>query len=241
MARKEFDWPIPLTTKYYHSWLLEIMEEIWDFDLSAFTMLGEAGAGKSPLGRSVLMAQVRHNKARFNLSGQPCIRSTPEIVFLRGEQGSVLMGDFLGDTSLHMLPMKLLKAFLDVGLYESMCWARWGATKWVQNEPRAVADNTYDDGVSEEPAYANTVSFETFFKLTRPSIVESATLAHMDAVFKRTCILLNTKTHVYYRKAGINTEAVPRVWEIISPRRANVYMVFTRVEPRRSQMTSSRR
>ena len=190
------------------------MEEIWDFDLSAFTMLGEAGAGKSPLGRSVLMAQVRRNKARFNLSGQPCIRSTPEIDFLRGEQGSVLMGDFLDDTSLHMLPMKLLKAFLDVGLYESMCWARWGATKWVQNEPRAVADNTYDDGVSEEPAYANTVSFETFFKLMRPSIVESATLAHMDAVFKRTCILLNTKTHVYYRKAGINTEAVPRVWEI---------------------------
>ena len=216
LARKEFDWPIPLTTKYYHSWLLEIMEEIWDFDLSAFTMLGEAGAGKSPLGRSVLMAQVRHNKARFNLSGQPCIRSTPEIDFLRGEQGSVLMGDFLDDTSLHMLPMKLLKAFLDVGLYESMCWARWGATKWVQNEPRAVADNTYDDGVSEEPAYANTVSFETFFKLMRPSIVESATLAHMDAVFKRTCILLNTKTHVYYRKAGINTEAVPRVWEIIA-------------------------
>ena len=76
LARKEFDWPIPLTTKYYHSWLLEIMEEIWDLDLSAFTMLGEAGAGKSPLGRSVLMAQVRHNKARFNLSGQPCIRST---------------------------------------------------------------------------------------------------------------------------------------------------------------------
>ena len=73
---------------------------------------------------------------------------------------------------------------------------------------------TYDDGVSEEPACANTVSFETFFKLMRPSIVESATLAHMDAVFKRTCILLNTKTHVYYRKAGINTEAVPRVWEI---------------------------
>ncbi|CAJ1401529.1 unnamed protein product [Effrenium voratum] len=202
LARKEFDWPIPLTTKYYHSWLLEIMEEIWDLDLSAFTMLGEAGAGKSPLGRSVLMAQVRRNKARFNLSGQPCIRSTPEIDFLRGEQGSVLMGDFLDDTSLHMLPMKLLKAF-----YESMCWARWGATKWVQNEPRAVADNTYDDGVSEEPAYANTVSFETFFKLMRPSIVESATLAHMDAVFKRTCILLNTKTHVYYRKAGINTEA----------------------------------
>ena len=27
------------------------------------------------------------------------------------------------------------QGFLDVGLYESMAWARWGASKWVQNEP----------------------------------------------------------------------------------------------------------
>ena len=97
LARKEFAWRIPLTPNYFHSWLLEILEEIWDFDLLAFMMLGKAGAGKSPLGRSVLMAQARHNKTRFNLSGAPCIRCTPEIDFLRG---AVLMGDFLDDTSL---------------------------------------------------------------------------------------------------------------------------------------------
>jgi hypothetical protein len=37
------------------------------------------------------------------------------------------MRDFLDDTSLSILDMKLVKAFLDVGLfYESMAWARWG-------------------------------------------------------------------------------------------------------------------
>ena len=65
LAKKEFAWPIPLTEKYYHKWLLDILEKIWNFDQSAFLMLGEAEAGKSPLGRSVLMAQVRHQPASF--------------------------------------------------------------------------------------------------------------------------------------------------------------------------------
>ena len=43
-------------------------------------MLGEAGAGKSPLRRSI----------HFNLEDEPCIRCTPEIGFLRG--ASILMG-----------------------------------------------------------------------------------------------------------------------------------------------------
>ena len=44
-------------------------------------MLEEAGAGKSPLGRSVLMDQVRRNATRFHIEAEqaePCIRCTPE-------------------------------------------------------------------------------------------------------------------------------------------------------------------
>ena len=95
--------------------------------------------------------------------------------------GSVLMGDFLDDTSLSLLSMKVVKAFLDVGLYESMCWARWGATKWVQNEPRAAADNTYDPDVPLPPSFVPQISFENFFNMIRPSFTEQASKAHMDA------------------------------------------------------------
>ena len=214
LAKKEFSWPLPLTPKYYHPWLLEILENIWDFDMSAFVMLGEPGVGKSPLGRSVLMAQVRHNAARFDpegTKGKPCIRCTPELDFLRGEPGSVVMGDFLDDATLSQLPIKFLKAFLDVGLYESMCWARWGATKWVSNEPRAVADNSYGSSVDEEPAFMNHVPFTTFYDIVKASFIESVTPAHMDAIFKRACFLVNTKSHIYYRIAGINTDYVYRV------------------------------
>ena len=121
------------------------------------------------------------------------------------------MGDFLDDATLSQLPIKFLKAFLDVGLYESMCWARWGATKWVSNEPRAVADNSYGSSVDEEPAFMNHVPFTTFYDIVKASFIESVTPAHMDAIFKRACFLVNTKSHIYYRIAGINTDYVYRV------------------------------
>ena len=75
-------------------------------------------------------------------SGGGCAGKGEACQYSGGDAGgsSVLMGDFDDDTSLSLLSMKMVKAVLDVGLYESMCWARWGATKWVQNEPRAVAD-----------------------------------------------------------------------------------------------------
>ena len=211
LARKEYHWPIPLTPKYYELDVLKALEHVWDFDQSAFIMLGEPGSGKSPLGRSVLMAQVRHNQTRFNLQGQPCIRCTPELDFLRGEPGSALMGDFLDDTSLNLLDMKLVKAFLDVGLYESMAWARWGASKWVQNEPRAVADNTYDGDVQLPPDFVREIKFIDFFNMVRPAFKDSATRAHMDAVFKRASFFLNSCTHLYFRAAGINDNHVHRL------------------------------
>ena len=121
------------------------------------------------------------------------------------------MGDFLDNISLNILDMKLVKAFLDVGLYESMAWARWGASKWVQNQPRAVADNTYDAGLDLPYDFLDHITFENFYKLVCPAFKDSASRAHMDAVFKRNTFILNTKTRIYYRPAGINEEYVYRI------------------------------
>lgn len=211
LVRKEANWPIPLTPQFYDRSILKALEKIWDFDQSALILLGEPGTGKSPLGRSVLMAQARHNVTRFNLNGAASIRCTPEMDFLRGEPGSVLMGDFLDDTALNILDLKLVKAFLDVGLYESKAWARRGASKWVQNQPRAAADNTYDDQLDLPYDFLDHITFENFYKLVRPAFKESASRAHMDAIFKRAAFLVNTKTHIYYHPAGINTEVAYRI------------------------------
>ena len=211
LAKKEYDWPIPLTSTYYHSWLLDMLEEIWDFDQSALLLVGHAGVGKSPLGRSVLMAQARHNKVRFQARDAPCIRCTAEIDFLRGEPGSVVMGDFLDDTTLRSLSTKVLKYFLDVGLYESMVWARWGATKWVQNEPRACADNTWDeDALPDVFDFEPSIPFKPFWESIKGAFISDAEKFHRDAILKRTAILFNSKQHVYYRPAGINQNPIRR-------------------------------
>lgn len=90
---------------------------------------------------------------KYQVDGEPCIRCSPEIDFLRGEAGTVIMGDFLDDPCTQTLGLKALKSLLDVGLYESMSWARWGAVKWVQNQPRALAANAYEAGVDEGESF----------------------------------------------------------------------------------------
>ncbi|CAE7703323.1 unnamed protein product [Symbiodinium sp. CCMP2592] len=212
LAKKIEEWPIPFTSTFYHTWVLDIFEKVWDFDTSALVLLGEAGAGKSPLGRSVLMAQVRHNQIRFSSRQKPCIRCTPEIDFLRGEQGHVAMGDFLDDTTIKWLSNKMLKSLLDVGLYEAMSWARWGAVKWVQNQPRAVADNTFDEDYKvKTESFLPSVPHEEFSNIIKPAFGPDITKAHMNAIFKRSVFVVNTDTHIYYRKARINQDRIPRI------------------------------
>ena len=77
--------------------------------------------GKTPLGRAYLMAMCRRSARVHDMDAAGCcIRVTPEIDFLRGEPGDLLMGDFLDDGCLNLLPPKMVKALLDVGQYESM-------------------------------------------------------------------------------------------------------------------------
>ncbi|CAL1127115.1 unnamed protein product [Cladocopium goreaui] len=176
LVRKEYAWPLALTPVFFHTWLLEILEEIWNFDLSALVMLGEPACGKSPLGRSVLMAQCRFNRKKFNVAGEPSIRCSPEIDFLRG------VGDCLDDPCAQSLGLKALKSLLDVDLYESMSWACWGAVKWVQNQPRALAANAYEAGVDEGESFMSTLKFPVFWEMVRPCPCKEATKADVDAI-----------------------------------------------------------
>jgi len=207
LAKKEFSWPLPLTSRYYQPWLSlapASVENHLGLRHVSFVCLGNQGLAKV-LWAAVFswQAQVRHNSIRFDPEGTPCIRCAPELGFLQGEPGPVTTDD----STLPQLPMRFLKAFLDVGLYESMWWARW-LPEWVSNEPRALADNSYGSSVDEEPAFMDHVPFTTFYDIVKGSFIESVTSAHMDAIFKRPCFLVNAKSHVYYCMSGINTNHV---------------------------------
>ena len=91
-----------------------------------------------------------------------------------------------------------------------MSWARWGAVKWVQNQPRALAANAYEAGVGEGESFIPLLKFETFWEMVRPCLCKEATKADVDAILKRATFLVNTKQFVYYRKNGVNDDQVPR-------------------------------
>ena len=156
------------------------------------------------------MAQCRLNCERFHLQDKPCLRCTPEIDFLRGEAGSVGMGDFLDDPEMQHVGVKILKAFLDVGLFESMAWAR-GAAKWVQNLPRAVAANAYGARADEGDKLVPILPVQNFWEMIRPAIAENASHADVKAILKRSVFIVVTKGFVYYRQDGVNEDPVSRI------------------------------
>jgi hypothetical protein len=107
------------------------------------------------------------------------------------------MGDFLDAPCTQSLGLKALKSLLDVDLYESMSWACWGAVKWVQNQPRALAANAYEAGVDEGESFMSTLKFPVFWEMVRPCPCKEATKADVDAILKRATFLVNTKEFVY--------------------------------------------
>lgn len=141
----------------------------------------------------------------------PCLRCTPEVNFLGGESSVVKMGDFLDDPEMQHVGVKILKSFLDVGLFEAMAWARWGASKWVQNQPRAIAANAYDARVDEGHILVPHLPFKDFWEMIRPAVSENASHADINAILKRAVFIVVTKKFLYFRPDGVNEDPVARI------------------------------
>ena len=213
LAKEEKQWYITLMD--YVPAVRVALEAVLD-DMSSTMLLGEPDAGKSPLGRSIIMGMCRMNKKRFDKQGDVCFRATNEFDFLRGLVGHVLMGDFLDDGGLPFIVFKILLAFLNVGDFESMVWARWGAAKWVQTQPRVIADNAYNPHAQPDNEMP-TVPHADFVKMVEVAFHKDATEALMDAVFKRSAFIVNTKMPktgqgwIYYRASGVHQKDVKRI------------------------------
>ncbi|CAK0896738.1 unnamed protein product [Prorocentrum cordatum] len=206
---KEAGWHITRTEEHFKPWVLDVIAEIMD-PLGSLVLIGEPNFGKTPLGRSCLFALCRRSARIHQLDlDSACVRATPEINFLRGEPGSLTTGDLLDDGSLNQLPSKMAEALLDVGQFEYMRWARWGATRWVKGEPRAIADQVHDPEAVKHDSWPS-VKFQDFFNLVRPAFHEKATRACVMAFMKRGGFFVNTKTHAYWRAPGTDEADVQR-------------------------------
>ncbi|CAE7639351.1 unnamed protein product, partial [Symbiodinium sp. CCMP2456] len=170
----------------------------------ALGLLGQPGAGKTSLARSVAMALSRYHIRRVGKTG--------EVVF---------RPDIFDDGSLCEQPFKKVKAFTDVGNIESMSKERWGAAKWVRGQPRLYCVNDFEpetEPANDLPILAQRqgvisyVSHKEFMDMLDKAWYEKEkTSANVLAVLKRTHILLNTKSSLYVRPASEKESPVLRM------------------------------
>ncbi len=82
------------------------------------------------------MAIARYFIKRDGVSTRASHRSTPELDFLRGEEGSIYRPDVLDDADIYLCLVKVLKAFFNILASTSM--------------PRAMGSNEFPDRANAE-------------------------------------------------------------------------------------------
>ena len=136
------------------------------------------------------------------------------------------MGDMLDDGGLFDILVKLLLQFTDVGAFEASVFARWGMTKWAQNQPRCFSDNGYDppEALSAWPFFTP----KEFLNIIRPAFHKSFTTTTMNALMKRTAFLVFGPDWVAWRPYGkhqndIKRKSLPIGYELLTAEGCNLY------------------
>ena len=168
---------------------------------------GEPGVGKSPACYILAMLCARYQIHAGGLRGvEPSFRSTPDLDFLRGEEGRRDRPDVFDDGDFNAMAPKALKAFLDVMMEEAMTRERWGAAKFVRGQARFAADNKYDADMIPEgestPWPTTEVDLRAFLNIIRPAFPKDMCQPDIMAVVKRASVILNTKEYVYVKLAA---------------------------------------
>ena len=161
----------------------------------ALWLLGEAGRGKTPLGRTIAMMFSSYH------GGEGTFRTTADLDFFKGIHFSKTVPSLFDDGNTSGEEVKKSKAFTDVGDDESMTRARWTSAKFVRHQLREVFDNAYnpDAGPADNNLDSDlVVSHEDFFLTIRPAL---GTMSRTDAmaILKRSAFIVFGKNHITFR------------------------------------------
>ena len=107
--------------------------------------------------------------------------------------------------------MRKLKGFCDIE-NPALTKERWGTTKFPQGQPRIYICN--DFAANAEPAPKKNTSFIThkqFLEMLKPAWMKGSTMSDVEAILKRTCLLLITKEYIYFRPAPKKEVLVERL------------------------------
>ena len=194
-----------MSTIIYH--MMEYIDTYNDNGMETST--SRSGIGKTPLSRSLAMAVSEYVIDRDETEGSfPSYRCGNHLDFFRGTLGFVAQPCIYDDGDTPSDKPSWLKIFLDPSEDEASFWARWGACRFEKHQARLACSNVYDN--AEEPVddiQPGDMDPTVFLKMIKPLFNPIATAEDVNAILKRTFVVLFGKKMIYYRCPSADPDA----------------------------------
>ena len=174
---------------------------------ASLILIGENSVGKTSLAMIIAFAFNRWHIRSQKLRCLPSVRVTQDIVFLKSKTGCPEEPVIYDDGDVWGLLPTQLKALLDVQARSPMVRARYVAAKFSAGQLRIVCDNSYDKSVADG-LVAGEIDADKLWSIVSPAFHLEVRGAHIGAIFKRACFLVNTPKHLIAKLAGKPTVMV---------------------------------
>ncbi|OLP77358.1 hypothetical protein AK812_SmicGene42585 [Symbiodinium microadriaticum] len=202
------DWP--LTFKSLTPWALNhIVATILPHILeNAIIWIGKSRVGKSPVSYTLsaitsafwLQQEDRGHEV-------PSFQTTSQLDYFRKEKGRRTKPRVFDDGNLNLESPASVKAITEVTGIDRKTMARWNAASYTKNQVCQACSNPYDRA-AEPPmpnnANSDTVFFETFFKIVRPSFHKDFDEEDLMCIFKRAVFVVVTGIGIYLRLGNLS-------------------------------------
>ena len=209
------DWP--LTFKSLTPWALNhIVAPILPHVLEhAIIWIGKSRVGKSPVSYTLsaitsafwLLQEDRGHEV-------PSFQTSSHLDYFRKEKGRRTKPRVFDDGNLNLESPASVKAITEVTGIDRKTMARWNAASYTKNQVCQACSNPYDRA-AEPPmpnnANSDTVFFETFFKIVRPSFHKDFDEEDLMCIFKRAVFVVVTGIGIYLRLPGTDRDPVRRM------------------------------
>ena len=192
----------PLCLLDVPEWLHFILRPVIPVLLSAsLILIGENSVGKTSLAMILAFAFSRWHIRCQKLNCLPAVRVTQDIDFLKSKTGCPEEPIVYDDGDIWGLKPTQLKALLDVQAQSPMVRARYTAAKFTAGQLRIVCDNAYDKAAAED-LKPGSIDQNTLWQIVSPAFHPEVRGAHVGAILKRACFVVNTTKFLIVKLAG---------------------------------------
>ena len=205
----------PLTFKSITPWALNtILAPILPHVMShSVIWIGKSQVGKSPVSYTLSSVVSAYWLIQEEKEGSPCFQTCNHLDYFRKQKGRRTKPRVFDDGNLNLEHPAGVKAVTEVDGVDRKTMARYNASSYAKNQLCQICSNPYDR-TAEPPMDANstqdTVIFEQFYKIVRPSFHRDFDEEDLVGVFKRSTSIVFTDVGMYVRVPGTDRKPVPR-------------------------------